>query len=73
MARPSARAGAIFTDTDKERKTKMADYREIYANKLTTAEEAAGRVQDGWLIGMDAAVAAPPALVSAIAALAARG
>ena len=51
----------------------MADYREIYANKLTTAEEAAGRVQDGWLIGMDAAVAAPPALVSAIAARAARG
>lgn len=51
----------------------MSNYKEIYNNKLTTVEELAGRVESGWIIGMDAAVAVPPALVAAIAARAKRG
>ena len=51
----------------------MPDFKKMYESKLTTAEEAASRVQSGWLIGTDAAVSVPPALVSAIAARAARG
>lgn len=45
----------------------MADYKSIYASKLTTAAEAAARVQSGWLVATDASVSVPPVLVSAIA------
>ena len=49
------------------------DYKAIYQSKLTTAQEAASRVESNWLIGMDAAIAQPPVLVSAIAARAKAG
>ncbi len=51
----------------------MADYKKIYESKLTTAAEAALRVESGWMIGSDAAISAPPALISAIAERARRG
>lgn len=51
----------------------MADFKSIYASKLTTAAEAASRVQSGWLVATDASVSVPPVLVSAIAERARRG
>ena len=43
------------------------DCKAIYAQKLTTAQEIAGRVQSGWLIGMDSGPSQTPAIMSAIA------
>ncbi len=51
----------------------MTHFEQLYRDKLTTAAEAAGRVQSGWMIGMDSAAAHPAALVSAIAARAKAG
>lgn len=45
----------------------MTDYKKLYSEKLTTAEELAGRVESGWLIGMDASAAQTPAIMSALA------
>ena len=45
----------------------MTDYTPLYREKLTTAEELAGRVESGWLLGMDAAAAQTPGIMSAIA------
>ncbi|MEA5151484.1 MAG: acetyl-CoA hydrolase/transferase C-terminal domain-containing protein [Oscillospiraceae bacterium] len=45
----------------------MTDFTQLYAEKKTTAEELAARVGDGWLIGMDAAAAHTPDIMSAIA------
>ena len=51
----------------------MTDYHELYAAKKTSPEELAGRVESGWLIGMDAGAAHTPTLISAIARRAAAG
>ena len=51
----------------------MTDYTKMYAEKLTTADELAARVESGWSIGMDTSVSAAPAIVSAIARRAADG
>lgn len=51
----------------------MTDYRKMYAEKLTTADELAARVESGWSIGMDTSVSAAPEIVSAIARRAAAG
>jgi len=50
----------------------MTEYQLQYQSKLTTAEHAAALVQDGWLIGMDAAAAHTDAIMDALAARAAR-
>lgn len=39
----------------------MTDYTKMYAEKLTTADELAARVESGWSIGMDTSVSAAPA------------
>ena len=44
----------------------MADYKQQYAAKLVSAEEAAARVESGWYIGMDIALAQAPALTAAV-------
>ena len=46
----------------------MTDFKELYASKLMSAEEAAQRVEDGWLIGMDSGPSQTPAIISAMAA-----
>ena len=51
----------------------MNDYPEQYRQKLTDAASLAARVESGWVIGMDAATAHTPAIISAIAARAAGG
>ncbi len=51
----------------------MADFSSLYAERLTTAQELAARVENNWLIGMDAAAAQTPTIVSAIARRAAAG
>ena len=45
----------------------MTDFKALYDSKLTTAEELASRVQDGWLLGMDTGAAHTPKIMSAIA------
>ena len=45
----------------------MTDYKQIYREKLSTPEELAGRVESGWLLGMDAGAAETPAIMSALA------
>lgn len=45
----------------------MTDFKKLYEARKTTAQELAARVEDGWLIGMDAAAAQTPAIISAIA------
>ena len=50
----------------------MTDFKQLYSSKCTTAEEVARRVENNWLIGMDAAAAQTPAIMSAIARRAAR-
>ena len=45
----------------------MTDYQALYDSKRTTAADIAGRVENGWLIGMDAGAAHTPAIMSAIA------
>ena len=49
------------------------NYKEIYRSKLMSIGDAAAKVENGWMIGMDAAAAHPAALVSAIAARAKAG
>ena len=51
----------------------MNDYSEQYRQKLTDAASLAARVESGWVIGMDAATAHTPAIMSALAARAAQG
>ena len=51
----------------------MDRYQEEYARRLTDAASLADRVESGWLIGMDAATAHTPAIMSALAARARRG
>ena len=51
----------------------MNDYSEQYRQKLTDAASLAARVESGWVIGMDAATAHTPAIMSALAARAAEG
>ena len=45
----------------------MADYTAEYGMKLVTAGEAAARVENGWSIGMDAALAQTPGIMAALA------
>lgn len=45
----------------------MADYKALYAQKCTTAEEVAKQVQSGWILGMDAGPTQTDALMNAIA------
>ena len=51
----------------------MADFRQIYSNKLKTAEDAAKLIESGWTIIMDAGCAQTPALVRAMEARAYAG
>lgn len=51
----------------------MTDYRKMYEEKLTTADELAARVESGWSIGMDTSATATPEIISAIARRAAAG
>ena len=44
----------------------MNDYKALYARKKLTADEVAARVENGWLIGMDAAIGQTPAIIDAI-------
>ena len=44
----------------------MTDYKALYAQKKLTADEVAARVENGWLIGMDAAIGQTPAIIDAI-------
>ena len=44
----------------------MTDYKALYEQKKPTADEVAARVENGWLIGMDAAIAQTPAIIDAI-------
>ena len=44
----------------------MSDYQALYKQKKMTADEVAAQVGDGWLIGMDAAIAQTPAIIDAI-------
>ena len=44
----------------------MADYRALYEQKKMSADEVAARVENGWLIGMDAAIGQTPAIIDAI-------
>ena len=50
----------------------MTDYQQIYREKLSTAEELAGRIGDGWVIGTDAAVSYPLGLLTALSKRAAQ-
>lgn len=43
------------------------DHKSIYAQKLMTAEQLAGQVKSGWVIGMDTGPSQTPAIMSAIA------
>ena len=45
----------------------MTDFKQMYAEKLTTADELAARVQDNWVIGMDSGASQTPDIISAIA------
>ena len=51
----------------------MSDYQDRYREKLMDAASVAARVEDGWVIGMDAATAHTPRIMSALAARAAAG
>ena len=44
----------------------MTDYQSLYAAKLTTAEELARRVENGWVLGMDVSASQTPAIVDAL-------
>ena len=50
----------------------MTNYSELYHSRLTTADELASRVESGWTLGMDAALAQTPAIMSALAERAGR-
>lgn len=45
----------------------MTDYKAIYQAKCMTADQVAQQVESGWVLGTDAAVAATPAILQAIA------
>ena len=45
----------------------MSDYQDLYRQKLTDAASIAARVESGWVIGMDAATAHTPKIISALA------
>ena len=45
----------------------MTDFRTLFEARRSTAEELAARVESGWLIGMDAAVAGAPCILEALA------
>ena len=45
----------------------MIDYQAMYQEKRRSAQELAARVEDGWLIGMDAAASMTPAIMAAMA------
>ena len=49
------------------------DYRALYQEKKTDAQELAARVGDGWLLGMDAGAAQTPTILGAICARAREG
>ncbi len=51
----------------------MTDYQALYNQKLTTAEELAARVENGWSIGMDAGASQTPAILDAVCARAKKG
>lgn len=51
----------------------MADFKQQYAAKLISAEEAAARVESGWYIGMDIALSQAPALTNAVTERVKRG
>ena len=68
---PTVRAEAENIDGGK--KQKMSDYQDRYREKLMDAASVAARVEDGWVIGMDAATAHTPRIMSALAARAAAG
>ena len=48
------------------------DYTALYQHKLTDAASLAARVENGWTIGMDAALAQAPGFAEALAARAAK-
>ena len=50
----------------------MTNYSELYHSRLTTADELASRVESGWTLGMDAALAQTQAIMSALAERAGR-
>ena len=50
----------------------MSDFKEQYQAKLTTPEALAARVEDGWLLGVDAALGQTPGILQALADRAAR-
>jgi len=43
------------------------NFKEMYKQKLTTAEEAVKLVQDGWSVAFPIAIGQPPALMNALA------
>ena len=45
----------------------MSEYQDLYRQKLTDAASIAARVESGWVIGMDAATAHTPKIISALA------
>ena len=49
------------------------DYRALYQEKLTDAASIAARVENGWLLGMDAGAAQTPTILSALAGRARAG
>ena len=49
------------------------DYRALYQEKLTDAASLAARVENGWSIGMDAAISQAPGFIEALAERARRG
>ena len=63
---PTVRAAEESIDGGRNKD--MNDYREQYRQKLTDAASLAARVENGWVIGMDAATAHTPKIMSAIAA-----
>ena len=44
----------------------MTDYKTLYTQKKLSADDVAARVENGWLIGMDAAIGQTPAIMDAI-------
>lgn len=45
----------------------MTDYKALYAQKLTSADQVAAEVKSGWLMGMDTGPSQAPAIMSAMA------
>ena len=51
----------------------MSDYQQLYEQKRLSADEIAARVESGWLIGMDAAIAQTPSIMDAVCRRAEKG